>query len=173
MEQPDKNKCDVVINHNIGCQFIYFLVALALIAFGVIYIIYVRKNNWHSYLLSPLLILGGGYGAYMLVMSFIKERIHKIPAMVITSKSLILSRKKDEYNEIPFSVVDHFGYRRQRTGRRNTTYYITIQYKEQTDSTNEKFERVDQIDCSGLNIMNYKLLNLLKERLQAYNERQL
>ena len=173
MDNIDKSKCDVVINHRMGCQIVYFLFGLAVIAMGVIYLVYVKgEKTWQTYVIGPLLVFGGAYAAYRTLVTLIKERFNKIPALVITHKSIILSRKKDELNEIPFSVIESFGMYRQRHGKNSTTY-ITIRYKDTPADPNEHFERVDQIDTSGLNIMNYKLLNLLKERLAAYNERQM
>ncbi len=172
MDNTDKSKCDVVINHRMGCQIVYLLVGIIVIAMGIIYLVHLRNGNtWQSWVIPPLLILGAAYAVYRIVMTLVKERVNKIPAMVITGKSIILSRRKDEVNEIPFSVIERFGMYHQHRGKNRTTY-ITIQYKDTPASAGERFERVERIDTSGLNMMNYKLHNLLKERLAAYNERQ-
>ena len=173
MDDIDKSKCDVVINHRLGCQIAYFLLGLFVIAMAVVAFVYGRDGNWKTYLVIPILFFVGAFFVYQVVMTIVKERVNKVPAMIITHRSIILSRKKDEINEIPFSIIESFGLWRKRHGKSSTTY-LTIQYKKDAPvDPNEKFDRVEQIDTGGLNMMNYKLRNLLNERLQAYNERQM
>lgn len=172
MKDVIDNKALVKVNHTIGCQVIYIIIALLMASCGVIYMIYVDDNNWYRYLWAPLMIIIALYYVYSMVYKLIKERLHKIPALMITDKSLIVSRKKEEYNEIPFDVIEKFRRDRVRTGRRSFTTYIDIIYKEDAPESNSKYEKIDRIDCSGLTMRSDKLLKLLRERLSNHNGEQ-
>lgn len=168
MENTFDNKTDVIINHRMGCQVFWILLCLFMVAGGIIHILFVKDAKWYHHVFAALFVIGGLYIAYKCVTTIIKERLNKIPAVIVTSKSLILSRNKNEYNEIPFDVVEKFMQKRVRTGRNSHTYYIVINYKP-NDGGSKKFTPVDKIDCGGLNMRHDKLLKLLQERLAAYN----
>lgn len=168
MENTIDNKTDVIINHRMGCQVFWILFCIFMIAVGIIYILFVKEAKWYNHVFAALFIISGFYIAYKCVATIIKERLNKIPALIVTSKSLIVSGNKKEYNEIPFDVVEKFMQQRVRTGHNRYTYYLLINYKPD-DGSSKKFTPVDKIDCGGLNMRHDKLLKLLQERLAAYN----
>lgn len=171
MNKPIDNKTDIIINHRLGCLVINILFALMFIALAVVYYVYVKDGEAiYKYLIVPGMALGGIYAIYYCITKIIRERANKIPAMTITSKSLILTRTKDEYNEIPFEAIDHFEIWHRRRGGRSNSTYIGIKYKPDFDYSTSKFERVKDIDCSGFNMLGHNILKRLKERLEAYNQ---
>lgn len=161
---------DIIIKHRLGCQVFYILLNLMLFAVGVIYLLYVDEGKpLYKYLVSPAMIIGGGAGIYFIIKKIIRERATNIPAMTITTSSLILTRNKDEYNEIPFEAVDRFKLWHRRRGKNNLPYII-IEYKPSFEqSSSSRFERVKEIECSELNMMPYKIIKRLNERFDAYN----
>lgn len=165
------DKTDVQVNHTIGCQIVYILLGLLMAAAACFYLLKGGGNNWQRYLLAPLLAVFSVFGVYRLIKTMIKERVNKIPALTVTRNSLILSRKKEEFNEIPFDAIEKFWIQRVRTGKNRYTNYLKINYKDDGEGADVKrFELVDRIDCSGLNMRSDKLLALLRERLSKHNE---
>ncbi|MBQ4366738.1 MAG: hypothetical protein II786_01480 [Muribaculaceae bacterium] len=165
------DKTDVQVNHTIGCQIVYILLGLLMAAAACFYLLKGGGNNWQRYLLAPLLAVFSVFGVYRLIKTMIKERVNKIPALTVTRNSLILSRKKEEFNEIPFDAIEKFWIQRVRTGKNRYTNYLKINYKDDGEGADGKrFELVDRIDCSGLNMRSDKLLALLRERLSKHNE---
>ena len=176
MERIVDNKTDVVVNHRVGCLVFFLVICLALVAGAVFYMIVGygtdEKTNgiWlRRYVLSPGLMILGLLGFWGICKRFVKERIKGIPALIITQKSLIVSRKGDEYNEIPFSAVKGFRRVRVRSGRNSRSTYINIKYNDSAYEGSPRFELIQDIDCSGLNMRSDKLEALLQERLRNYN----
>ena len=174
MDNSEYNDIDVKVNHSVGCQLFYIVIGVLMAIIASICIYEVGDGKWYNrFILAPLLLVFSIYAVYQLSYSLIKERINKIPAYIITRNSLIVSRKKNEYNEIPFDVIEQFKRRRVRTRRNSHTTYIDICYKSDVPETSTKFEIIDKIDCSGLTMRSDKLLNLLCERLSKHNEKAL
>ena len=170
MENIVHDDTDIKVNHSIGCQVFYFLIGILLFASACFSLFVEKDQSWQRYIFAPLIAIGALYVIFRLSYSFIKERIKKIPAFVITRNSLIVSRKNNEYNEIPFAIIESFKRIRKRTGRNSHTTYIYINYNDDNEVSN-KFEKIDRIDCSGLNMRDMKLYNLLKERLESWKQR--
>lgn len=171
MKEYIDDKTDVMVNHTVFRQVVYLLVALIVMGCTVYFMIKGEAPGWKRYGVAPLLSLLCLFGIYSLISVIVKERVKKIPVLMVTSHSLILSRNSREYNEIPFSVVEQFLRQRVRTGRNSVTDYLVINYKPDDGHTeNERFERVDRISCNGLNMPLDKLLQLLQDRLQRYNQ---
>lgn len=174
MERYVTNEGDIVLKHRMGCQIVFFILGITMIVIAGIVIFKAKNVKTTTYIYSALLAVLGVVALYVQSRRLIKERINNIPAMVITDKSLIVSRKKDEYNEIPFDVIEDFHiYRRIHGSGRNksSTTYLKIIYKEPDENSGtEKFERIREINLTGLNMMNYKLEKQAKERLKLYHE---
>ena len=171
MDNSEYSGVDVKVNHSVGCQFFYMVIAIIMAIVAAIYIYEVGENKWYRFLFAPLVLIGSIYGIYYLAYRFIKERIKKIPAYTVTRNSLVVARKNSEYNEIPFDAIEQFKLRRVRTRRNNRITYIDIYYKDDCPENSSKFEKIDRIDCSGLTMRSDKLLSLLRERLNRYNEK--
>lgn len=170
MENIVHDDTDIKINHSVGCQVFYFLIGIFLLVSACVSLFVAKDQSWHRFIFAPLLAIGSLYVIFHLSYSFIKERIKKIPALVISRNSLILSRKNEEYNEIPFADIESFKRIRKRTGRNSHTTYIYINYNDDNEVSN-KYEKIERIDCSGLNMRDMKLYNLLKERLDSWKQR--
>lgn len=175
MKRIVDNKADVVVNHRVGCQVFFLVVCLLMVAAAIIYTITGHDTGenpngiwFRRYIISPGLAILGLLGLWGICKRFIKERIKGIPALIITQKSLIVSRKSDEYNEIPFSAITGFRRVRVRSGRNNHTTYINIKYNDSAYEGSSRFELIQDIDCSGLNMRSDKLEKLLQERLRLY-----
>ena len=175
MEKYVTNEGDVVLKHRLGCQIVYILFTLIILAMACVVLFMVKDGKWTKYLFAGLIAVISVYALFRLSRRIIKERIRNIPTLVITDRSVIVSRKKEEYNEIPFDVIDDFRLHRRIHGSgrdKSTTTYLRIIYKTSDVSTaNEKFERMTDIDLTGLNMMSHKLEKLVRERLRLYNER--
>ena len=131
-----------------GCQIFYFLIGIFLLVSACVSLFVAKDQSWHRFIFAPLLAIGALYVIFHLSYSFIKERIKKIPALVISRNSLV----------------------RKRTGRNSHTTYIYINYNDDNEVSN-KYEKIERIDCSGLNMRDMKLYNLLKERLDSWKQR--
>ncbi|MBR5085373.1 MAG: hypothetical protein IKX31_00015 [Muribaculaceae bacterium] len=170
MEKIVDNRADVVINHRVGCQIVYILICLFMIAGGIFYMINNGENIWYRrYIFAPFLVVIGLTALLGLCSKLIKERIKGIPALIVTQNSLIISRKSKEYNEIPFSAISSFRRHRVRRSRNSHTTYIEIRYNDSAYEGSSRFEMVDEIDCTGLNMGSDKLEALLQERLRRHN----
>ena len=138
MERYVTNEGDIVLKHRMGCQIVFFILGITMIVIAGIVIFKAKNVKTTTYIYSALLAVLGVVALYVQSRRLIKERINNIPAMVITDKSLIVSRKKDEYNEIPFDVIEDFHiYRRIHGSGRNksSTTYLKIIYKEPDENS--------------------------------------
>ena len=168
MERYVINEGDVVLKHRLGCQVVYILWGVVMLGLACALLFIDSDDKRVNYLYSAIIAVVSILVLWWLCRRVIKERIHNIPALVITDHSIIVSRKNSEYNEIPFDVIQNFRLHRMRH-EKNSTTYLQIYYKAPAEG--EKFKRITDIDLDGLNMMNHKLEKLAKERLQLYNER--
>ena len=168
MEKYVTNEGDIALKHRLGCQVVYILFGVIMLGMACSLLFIDSDDKKINYIYSAIVAVISFTALWFLCRRVIKERIHNIPALVITDRSIIVSRKKSEYNEIPFDVIQSFRLHREREEKSSTTY-LRINYKAPADG--EKFKRVNEINLNGLNMMDQKLINLLQERLKLYNER--
>ena len=94
MERYVTNEGDIVLKHRMGCQIVFFILGITMIVIAGIVIFKAKNVKTTTYIYSALLAVLGVVALYVQSRRLIKERINNIPAMVITDKSLIVSRKK-------------------------------------------------------------------------------
>lgn len=170
MEKYVTNEGDIALKHRLGCQVVYILFGVMMLGMACTLLFINSDDKKINYIYSAIVAVISFTALWYLCRRVIKERIHNIPALTITDRSIIVSRKKSEYNEITFDVIQSFSLHREREEKSSTTY-LRISYKAPAEG--EKFKRVNKINLSGLNMMDHKLIKLLQERLKLYNERNL